>query len=77
MSQLQKTQFINKGPNRPAFNEQLRSKTLASLSVIDYVVLAPSKTAIEVITFLKPDIYAKGIEYKKHIKNDFTGKIKK
>ena len=34
---ITKDQFINKGPNRPAFNEQLRSKTLASLSVIDYV----------------------------------------
>ena len=54
---ITKDQFINKGPNRPAFNEQLRSKTLASLSIVDYVVLAPSNTATEVITFLKPDIY--------------------
>ena len=72
---ITKDQFINKGPNRPAFNEQLRSKTLASLSVIDYVVLAPSKTAIEVIKYLKPNIYAKGIEYK-DINNDLTGKIR-
>ena len=38
-------------------------------------MLAPSKTAIEVIKYLKPNIYAKGIEYK-DINNDLTGKIR-
>ena len=31
--------YVNKGPGRPAFNEQQRLKALAALESIDYLVL--------------------------------------
>ena len=66
--------FVNKGPNRPAFPEQLRCDAIAALSVVDYVALNEWPTAVETIHLLKPDIYAKGSEYKQS-ENDMTGKI--
>jgi rfaE bifunctional protein kinase chain/domain/rfaE bifunctional protein nucleotidyltransferase chain/domain len=66
--------FVNKGPNRPAFPENLRCEAIASLEVVDYVALNNWPTAVETIQVLKPDIYAKGSEYKK-AENDLTGKI--
>ena len=32
-------QFVNKGPNRPFFNEQLRLEAIASLDAVDFVSL--------------------------------------
>jgi len=66
--------FVNKGPNRPAFPEQLRCEAIASLAVVDYVAVNEWPTAVETIGLLKPDIYAKGSEYQKS-ENDLTGKI--
>ena len=66
--------YVNKGPNRPAFPEQLRCEAIAALAVVDYVALNEWSTAVETIRLLKPDIYAKGSEYKKS-ENDLTGMI--
>jgi len=66
--------YVNKGPDRPAFREQLRCEAIAALAVVDYVALNEWPTAVETIQLLKPDIYAKGSEYKK-AENDLTGKI--
>lgn len=66
--------FVNKGPNRPAFPEKLRCEAIAALEVVDYVALNMWPTAVETIQLLKPDIYAKGSEYKK-TENDLTGMI--
>ena len=66
--------YVNKGPNRPAFPEQLRCEAIAALAVVDYVALNEWPTAVETIQILKPDIYAKGSEYKKS-ENDLTGMI--
>ena len=38
--------FVNKGPGRPYFNEQLRLKSLAALSCVDYIVLVPFTGAV-------------------------------
>lgn len=67
-------QFVNKGPGRPIFNEQLRAETLASIANVDYVVINYAPTAVECITLLKPDFYAKGQDYEEREK-DITGKI--
>ena len=67
--------YVNKGPDRPAFNEHQRLKALASLEYIDYVVLNNSPTAIPAINELRPNIYCKGKDYKNH-KDDITGEIK-
>jgi len=66
--------YVNKGPHRPAFSEQLRCEAIAALAVVDYVALNEWPTAVETIQILKPDIYAKGSEYKKS-ENDLTGMI--
>jgi len=65
---------VKRGPGRPIFNEQLRAEYLASLSMVDYVGIINADTAAESIKALKPDFYAKGVEYKNH-KKDVTGKI--
>jgi len=67
-------QCVNKGPGRPYFNDLLRSKSLAALECVDYVVLIPFAAAVEAIDCIKPDIYCKGTEYKNH-ENDVMGNI--
>ena len=66
---------VNKGPKRPTFNEKLRAEAIASLSMINYVALNTTSTALNVIQKIKPDIYCKGPDYKNH-KNDISGQIK-
>ena len=38
---LTQDEFVNKGPNRPAFNQQLRAELLANLECVDYVAHQP------------------------------------
>ncbi|MBF5059048.1 PfkB family carbohydrate kinase [Candidatus Neptunochlamydia vexilliferae] len=65
---------VNKGPGRPAFNEELRTETLAALNCVDYVVLNDSPDAVSCIKKIKPNVYVKGKEYADH-GADVTGKI--
>lgn len=67
--------YVDKGPGRPVFKERLRAESLAALEVIDYVAFNEGPTAIETIRKLRPDIYAKGNDYR-HPEDDITGKIK-
>jgi rfaE bifunctional protein nucleotidyltransferase chain/domain len=67
-------QFVNKGPGRPAFNENLRIESIAALSFVDYVVLNDTADAVNAINHVKPNFYVKGKEYKKS-SDDVTGKI--
>ena len=55
--------FVNKGPGRPYFKEQLRLKSLAALSCVDYLVLVPFTGATEAIECVRPHVYCKGKEY--------------
>ena len=66
--------FVNKGPNRPIFNSNLRLEALASLECIDYLAVNKWETAIETIKCLKPSYYCKGPDYKNK-KKDVTKKI--
>ncbi|MFH1318979.1 MAG: PfkB family carbohydrate kinase [Candidatus Omnitrophota bacterium] len=74
MVTITKDKHVKRGPGRPIFNEHLRAETLASLAVTDYVSIIDSVTAIESIKALKPDVYAKGNDYKAKEK-DVTGRI--
>jgi len=56
--------YVDKGPGRPAFNESLRSETVASLHFVDYVAITQWPTAIETIRLLKPDLYVRGADFK-------------
>ncbi|MBF0233863.1 MAG: adenylyltransferase/cytidyltransferase family protein [Desulfamplus sp.] len=66
--------WVDKGPHRPAFPEQLRAEALASLSCVDWVFINNWPTAVESIKLLGPDFYAKGTEFEEII-SDRTGKI--
>ncbi|MDC1169946.1 PfkB family carbohydrate kinase [Candidatus Pelagibacter sp.] len=67
--------FVNKGPNRPYFNQDLRKKFLSNFDFVDYVSEVNSPSAIEAIRQIKPDFYSKGKEYQ-DINKDITKKIK-
>lgn len=67
-------EFINKGPNRPYFDQVLRSRFLAALEMISYVYIVQSDSAIDAIKLIKPDFYVKGSDYRK-LNDDITGKI--
>ena len=71
---LTSDKFVSKGPNRPIYNDAQRVKFLSSIDFVDYIVVVTSLSGVEVIRELKPDIYSKGIEYKKLL-NDYTKKI--
>ena len=53
-----------KGKNRPIIDEQSRAILLASFSFVDAVVLFSEDTPINLISTLKPDVLAKGGDYK-------------
>jgi D-beta-D-heptose 7-phosphate kinase/D-beta-D-heptose 1-phosphate adenosyltransferase len=53
-----------KGPSRPVNGEYDRAYLLASLEVVDYVVIFAEDTPHELIKRVKPDILVKGSDYK-------------
>ena len=67
-------EFVNKGPDRPAFSTPFRLESLSELESVDYVVANKTPTAEEIIQIIKPEIYCKGPDYKNH-SDDITGKI--
>ena len=56
--------YVNKGENRPIFQEQFRAEAVAALRCVDLVAINLWPDAVETIHFVKPDIYVKGLEYK-------------
>lgn len=56
--------FVNKGPHRPVFHESLRLDAIAALECVDRVALNDQPTAVEAIERLRPDVYAKGAEFR-------------
>ena len=66
---------VNKGPERPIFNQALRADAIAALNAVDYVAINETPTAINPIKILKPNIYCKGTDYK-NFKDDITGEIR-
>ena len=68
--------FVNKGINRPYFNEKNRISLLNELSEVDYTVLSKEASAVNVIKNLKPDFYVKGPDYRLE-SNDKAGNLRK
>lgn len=56
--------FVNKGPDRPMFGEQLRADNLAALEFVDWVVINDNPTAEQLLGRVRPDLYIKGAEYR-------------
>ncbi len=67
--------FVQKGFGRPYFNSEQRMESLASLEIVDFVVLNNSTNAVDIIKKIKPNYYVKGPDYK-NFKEDITGQIK-
>ena len=53
-----------KGESRPINNEQSRSKILASLLIVDAVIIFTEDTPLELIKTILPDVLVKGGDYK-------------
>ncbi|MCP4351296.1 MAG: adenylyltransferase/cytidyltransferase family protein [Desulfobacterales bacterium] len=68
--------YVDKGPNRPAFEEALRAEAIASLDCVDYVAVNKWPTAEETLQIIKPDIYVKGSDFN-GAASDITGKLAK
>jgi len=66
--------YVNKGPDRPVFNQRLRAESIAALLVVDYVAVTEAPTAVEAILKLRPDFYVKGRE-DAHDEGDLTNRI--
>jgi len=67
-------EFVNKGPGRPVFSQDLRLENLGYLNFVDFVAVNNAPTAVNAITEIKPHAYVKGPDYK-DMGNDITGNI--
>lgn len=67
-------QYVRKGPDRPYFDDEMRTKVLSALEFVDYVMISEGYTVEDIIESVKPDIYVKGEEYAR-AEDDITGKI--
>lgn len=65
--------YVNKGPGRPVFTEQLRASSIAALGCVDYVAINEYPMAIETIQCLRPHVFVKGSEFRDNA--DITGAI--
>jgi rfaE bifunctional protein nucleotidyltransferase chain/domain len=66
--------YVNKGPGRPVFGEDLRAEMLAALACVDFVAINYEQAAINAIARLHPHVYVKGSEYRAAM-DDVTGNI--
>jgi len=67
--------YIDKGPGRPVFGQDLRAESIAALACVDFVAVNKWPTAEETLRLLRPLIYVKGEEFEKL--KDKTGKIQR
>ncbi|MBM3245884.1 MAG: adenylyltransferase/cytidyltransferase family protein [Candidatus Omnitrophica bacterium] len=67
-------EYVNKGPGRPVFNQDLRAESIAAIECVDYVAINDWPTATETIKRLRPHFYVKGNDYAKR-QDDITAKI--
>lgn len=58
-------EYVNKGPGRPAFKLSERMAIIKALAIVDEVI--PSKSGIDCIKQVKPDVYVKGKEYENRL----------
>ena len=59
-----KDKDVRRGPGRPIFNEKMRMESVASLDQVDYVCLVDDEIPFESVRQIKPDVFAKGKDYK-------------
>lgn len=54
--------YVNKGPGRPIFNQDVRAMVVDALEMVDYVVINDRINALDVLEALRPEVYCKGSE---------------
>ena len=66
-----------KGPSRPINKAADRAVVLAALAAVDAVIIFPQDTPLELIKALKPDILAKGADYRNGnvVGAEFAGRV--
>lgn len=57
-------EYVNKGPGRPVFPQDLRAEAVAALGMVDYVSVNRWPLSAETIRLLQPHVYVKGQDYK-------------
>jgi len=67
--------YVDKGPGRPVFNQDLRVESLAALECVDFAAINKWPTAEETLRLLRPNYYVKGQEFERL--EDKTGKIQR
>jgi rfaE bifunctional protein nucleotidyltransferase chain/domain len=72
---LSPDKYVDKGPGRPVFSEDLRAECLAALECVDYVAINEWPTAEETLRLLRPHYYVKGEEFENL--EDKTGKVQR
>ncbi len=68
--------FIKKGNYRPLVPEKIRANNLAAIELVDYIIIDKFKFPYQLIKNIKPNFFAKGMEYYLQ-KNPLTEKEKK
>src|SRR5580698_8187548 len=66
--------FVNKGPGRPIFGQEVRAEMLAALEYVDFVGINHGPDAESLLDIIRPDVYVKGSDYE-NPEDDITGKI--
>ena len=77
--------YVHKGPGRPIFTAEERKEMLLSLIYVDAVLIIQEATGVQAIDLVRPDIYAKGMDYdgtmnetfwaEKHAVESFDGRV--
>lgn len=63
IASLTADKFILKGEGKPYIPEELRARNLASLEMVDFVIIDYNHKPLSNIKLIKPDFYVKGFEY--------------
>ena len=63
IASLTADKFITKGEEKPYIPEELRARNLASLEMVDYVLIDYNEEPVSNILEIKPDFFVKGFEY--------------
>lgn len=66
--------FVDKGNGRPIQGQNIRAEAVAALEAVDLVAINAWPTAVETLKVVRPDVYAKGAEFRDDA-SDPTGRI--
>ena len=59
---LTSDRHVNLGPDRPAFTQDLRAKSLSMIGCIDFVAINDHPSSVNAIETIRPDVFVKGAD---------------